>query len=58
MAGKDLTLEDFMEFIDTLPYNDFRKVVERYSKNTGSDFKNDMEVITTLDFEKRLQKIE
>ncbi|WP_317368414.1 hypothetical protein [uncultured Tyzzerella sp.] len=55
MAGKELTLEDFMTFIDTLPYNDFRKIVECYLKNTGSDFKNDMEVITTIDFEKRLQ---
>ncbi|CUN18532.1 Uncharacterised protein [Blautia hydrogenotrophica] len=32
MAGKELTLEDFMSFIDTLPYNDFRKVVKAIPK--------------------------
>lgn len=57
MATKDLTLDDILKFIDTLPYNDFRKVVERYSNNTGSDFKNDMDRLTILDFEKRLNKL-
>ena len=50
MTGKELSLSDIMTYIDSLPYNNFRKMVEHYSEITGSDFKKDMERITALDF--------
>lgn len=57
MARKELTLDDILTYIDSLPYDDFRKVVEHYSNNTVTDFKNDTDRLTTFDFEKRLQKL-
>lgn len=57
MADKKLTLDDILSAIDALPYNDFRKVVERYAEVTASDFESDMERISVIDFEKRLNKL-
>lgn len=57
MADKKLTLDDILSAIDSLPYNDFRKVVKRYADATASDFESDMERISVIDFEKRLNKL-
>ena len=57
MARKELTLDEILNYIEDMEYNNFLKVLNRYTEKTGIDFKNDIDKIVTIDFEKRLQKL-
>jgi Zn-finger DNA-binding domain protein len=49
--------DELIQFITSLPFNDFRKIVELYSKTNSTDFDRDIQLMTTLSLQSRLQRI-
>lgn len=57
MAKTKMTMEIVSEFLNTLPYAQFKSLVENYTKNTGNTFDNEMKLLTTLNLQARLEKL-
>lgn len=57
MAKKNITMDDLMEFIDNLPYNQFKQVVDRYASVTKSDFQKEMDSMVTASLQQKLLKL-
>ena len=58
MAKKQLSLEDVLNYVETLPYTQFKNVVEHYSQKQNSDFSNTLNQLVVSNFEQRLEKLE
>ena len=57
MAKTKLTMEDVSEFLKTLPYAQFKSLVEEYSAHTTSSFDDDMKKLVSVNLESRLEKL-
>ena len=57
MAKTKMTMENVSEFLNSLPYAQFKSLVENYTKNTGNKFDNEMKLLVTLDLQSRLEKL-
>ena len=57
MAKTKLTMEDVSEFLKTLPYAQFKSLVEEYSAHTTSSFDDDMQKLVSVNLESRLEKL-
>ncbi len=57
MAKRELAFEDVISFLETLPYSKFKQVVDRYSRATGNNLSGDMASLVTMDFERRLDRL-
>jgi len=58
MARKQLSLEDVLNYVETLPYTQFKNVVEHYSQKQSSDFSNTLNQLIVSNFEQRLERLE
>lgn len=58
MAKKQLSLEDVLNYVETLPYTQFKNVVEHYSQKQSSDFSNTLNQLVVSNFEQRLERLE
>ena len=56
MAKKQLSLEDVLNYVETLPYAQFKGVVEHYSQKQSGDFSNTLNqlVVSWKDWKKKL----
>lgn len=57
MPRRELSLDEVIEFIETLPYNQFKDVVKHYSNHSKINFNADLDIMTTLNFEGRLKAL-
>ena len=51
MTKKQLSLEDILNYVETLPYTQFKNVVEHYSQKQSSDFSNTLNQLVVSNFE-------
>lgn len=56
MSKRQITFEEVLNFIETLPYNKFKEVVEHYSENTSTNFETELEMMVSLNLQQRLVK--
>ena len=57
MAKIKLTMEDVSEFLKTLPYAQFKSLVEEYSAHTTNSFDHEMKRLVIDNLESRLEKL-
>ena len=57
MAKTKLTMENVSEFLKTLPFAQFKSLVEEYSAHTSNTFENEMKRLVTVNLESRLEKL-
>ena len=57
MAKTKLTMEDVSEFLKTLPYAQFKSLVEEYSAHTTNSLADDMKRLVSVNLESRLEKL-
>ena len=57
MAKRELDLNEVIKFIETLPYNEFKDVVNHYSQLNKVNFSTELDIMTTLNFEGRLKAL-
>ena len=57
MAKRQITLEEVTNFLLTLPYSDFKNVVNQYSNHTQSNFDQEMNILVKLNFQQRLERL-
>lgn len=57
MAGHNVSIEDAINVLLTLPFADFQKIVKQYSDVNHTDFDEDMDRLVTVNLEKRLEKL-
>lgn len=54
---RNLTFDEVLSFIESLPYNQFKEVIEHYSTHTKADFEKELDVMVSLNFQRRLKKL-
>ena len=54
MTKKQLSLEDILNYVETLPYTQFKNVVEHYSQKQSIDFSNTLNQLVVSNFEQQL----
>lgn len=57
MANKKISFDDVKDFIFTLPYNEFRKIVKQYSTHSKTSFEKEMNDLITLSFQQKLESL-
>lgn len=57
MAKKNINLDEVLDFVKNLPFDKFSKVVKHYSKHSKANFEKELDYITTLNFQQRLEKL-
>ena len=55
--AKNLTMEELLAAIDSLPYHKFKEVIEHYSTTTKTDFQTEMDSMVTSSLQQRLIKL-
>lgn len=57
MPKRQITFDEVLNFINTLPYNKFKEVVENYSKSNNANFEKELEKMISLNFQQRLENL-
>jgi hypothetical protein len=57
MPKRQITFDEVLNYINTLPYNKFKEVVEHYSKSTNANFETELEKMISLNFQQRLENL-
>lgn len=57
MPKRQITFDEVLNYINTLPYNKFKEVVEHYSESTNANFETELEKMISLNFQQRLENI-
>lgn len=57
MTKTTLTTENISEFLNNLPFTEFKSLVENYTKHTKSKFDTEMKHLVTLNLQKRLERL-
>jgi|LGVF01.1.fsa_nt_gb transposase-like protein len=52
-----INYNDFIKYIETLPYSAFKNAVNHYAHNHNIDVEDDLYSITSIDLQKRLEKL-
>ena len=55
MPKNAITLDDMLSFIESLPFEDFNKVVKRYSEKTGNDYSQEMKRLINNSLQQKLE---
>lgn len=50
--AKNITMDELLTIIDSLPYNKFKEIIDHYSATNKADFENEMELMVTAVFSK------
>ncbi|MCW6659350.1 hypothetical protein NHG25_02535 [Aerococcaceae bacterium NML191292] len=48
MAKKQLGLEDVLNYVETLPYTQFKSVMKHYSQKQSNDFSNTLDQLDLI----------
>ena len=54
---KTMTIDELQKIIDTLPYNQFREMVEKYSAANATNFETEMHAMVTSSLQEKLIKL-
>lgn len=57
MTKRVITYDEVLNFLERLPYHKFKEGVEHYSTNNKSSFEKDLDMMVTLNFQQRLEKL-
>lgn len=57
MAKENMTMDELLTIIDNLPFAQFKKIVEHYSKNNKANFEKEMETVVTSSLQNKLIKL-
>ena len=57
MAKKTLTMDELLKIIDSLPYNQFKQVVEHYSTTNAANFEQELSSMVTMSLQQKLIKL-
>ena len=55
--AKNLTMEELIKTIDSLPYNKFKEIVDHYSQNNKTNFEDELDIIVTASLQQKLLKL-
>ena len=55
MAKTKITMENISEFLNSLPYTQFKALVENYAECNQNNFDKEMKRLVTMDLQKRLE---
>lgn len=54
--AKNITMDELLTIIDSLPYNKFKEIIDHYSATNKADFENEMELMVTASLQQKLLK--
>lgn len=57
MPKRQITFDEVLKFINTLPYNKFKEVVQNYSDKNKTNFDTELEMLVSLHFQHRLEEL-
>jgi transposase-like protein len=57
MPKREITYDEVLHFLNNLPYNKFKEIVEHYSVHTNADFEKELDIMVTLNLQERLKLI-
>ena len=57
MSKRELTFDEVLSYLEKLPYNRFKEAVNHYSIHTNANLEKEMDVMVTLNFQQRLEKL-
>jgi transposase-like protein len=57
MAKKEFNFDDVLSYLEKLPFNKFKEIVEHYSTHAKTNFETELEDMISLNFQQRLQKL-
>ena len=57
MAKTKITMENISDFINTLPYAQFKALVESYATHSKTNFDDEMKQLVTVNLQSRLEKL-
>ena len=52
--AKNLTMEELLAAVDSLPYHKFKAIIEHYSANNKANFQTEMDLLVTASLQQRL----
>ena len=55
--AKNITMDELLTIIDSLPYNKFKEIIDHYSATNKADFENEMELMVTASLQQKLLKL-
>lgn len=55
--AKNITMDELLTIIDSLPYNKFKEIIDHYSATNKADFENEMELMVTAGLQQKLLKL-
>lgn len=55
--AKNLTMEELLAVVNSLPYHKFKEVVDNYASTTKTDFQSEMDLMVTASLQDRLIKL-
>ena len=55
--SKNLTMDELLAVIDSLPYHKFKEVIDHYSAANKTDFQNEMDLMVTTSLQQKLMKL-
>jgi transposase-like protein len=55
MPKRQITFDEVLSFIISLPYIKFKEVVKQYTENNKTDFETDLEMMVSLNLQQRLE---
>lgn len=55
--SKNLTMDELLAVIDSLPYHKFKEVIDHYSAANKTDFQNEMDLLVTTSLQQKLIKL-
>lgn len=57
MPKRELTFDEVLSYLEKLPYKRFKEAVNHYSIHTKLNLEKEMDVMVTLNFQQRLEKL-
>ena len=57
MTKRELTFDEVLSYLEKLPYNRFKEAVNHYSIHTQSNLEKVMDIMVTLNFQQRLERL-
>lgn len=57
MPKRSITHDEVLKYLETLPYDKFKQVVEHYASVKSTSFKSEMDTLVTMNLQSRLEKL-
>ncbi len=57
MSKKELSFDEVLSYLEKLPFNKFKEVVNHYSSHSKAEFESELDAMITLNLQRRLEKL-